>query len=315
MRKEFFEKITNKIQDHMLIGSIYDDVIKKTKYRDERLSFLYNVMMAQKHRMLYYKQLKKAYLIECTAQRPWEEQEKKFNPDTIWVMWLQGIENAPEIVKVCSRALKKNFPEKKLIFLDEKNISEYIQLPEYIMDKWKEGIISNAHFSDLIRLELLIRYGGYWIDATVLCTNADFLKKIEYDSLFMYSFYYFGFNPEIMTTNNWLVYSTTNNNILCLEQKFLYRYWKKRNRAVDYFLFHLFMTIASEYYEEEFHNMPIVSQVDAHVLASYIYDPFDQHKYDVLKLATGIHKLSTRFEEDKLGEDTFYDVIIRREKY
>ena len=39
----------------MLLGSIYDNVMLKTKYRDAKLSFLYNVMIGQKHRMLYYK--------------------------------------------------------------------------------------------------------------------------------------------------------------------------------------------------------------------------------------------------------------------
>lgn len=43
----------------MLLGSIYDNVMLKTKYRDAKLSFLYNVMIGQKHRMLYYKKIKK----------------------------------------------------------------------------------------------------------------------------------------------------------------------------------------------------------------------------------------------------------------
>ena len=32
------------------------------------------------------------------------------------------------------------------------------------------GQITKTHLSDLLRLELLIRYGGTWIDATVFCT-------------------------------------------------------------------------------------------------------------------------------------------------
>ena len=84
-------KINNKIKDHMLIGSVYDNIIKKVKYNDKPLDFLYNVMVGQKHRMLYYKMLKKKYLNQCTKFREWEAKEKRKNSNTIWLCWLQGI--------------------------------------------------------------------------------------------------------------------------------------------------------------------------------------------------------------------------------
>ena len=90
---------------------------------------------------------------------------------------------------------------------------------EEIVEKWKRGIIGPAHFSDLIRLELLVRYGGYWIDATVYCTDGGLLAYTDQLPVFMYSFYYFGFNPEIMETNNWFLYGTTNQNIYCLTRE------------------------------------------------------------------------------------------------
>ena len=309
-------KILYKIQDHMLIGSIYDNIIKKTKYKDKRMSFLYNVMVGQKHRMLYYKKLKKKYLKAATADVSWEKLPKKANADTIWFCWLQGIDNAPELVKVCYEALQKNVPDKEIILIDWNNYNDYIELPDFIIEKVNAGIISKAHLSDLIRLELLIKYGGYWIDSTVLCTDGSILKKIDDTKLFMYSFYYFGFNPEIMELNNWFIYSTTNNNILCLVRKMLYMYWKDYNRTIDYFVFHLIMTIATEWYWDEYRKMPIISQADAHILATYIYDDFDKEKYEILKMCTGIHKLSTRFNMDRCQKDgTFYKEIIMKKNY
>ena len=300
----------------MLIGSIYDNLIKKTRYRDNRLSFLYNVMVGQKHRMLYYKKLKKRYLNNAMKNPLWENLDKKTNKNTIWFCWLQGIENAPELVKVCYEALKKNLPEKKIVLIDENNYSDYVEIPFFIKEKVESGIISKAHLADLIRLELLIKYGGYWIDSTVLCTDNKLFKLIDETELFMYSFYYFGFNPEIMELNNWFIFSSTNNNILCLVREMLYMYWKDYNRAIDYFIFHLFLTIATEKYEEEYRRMPIVSQAEAHVLATYIYDDFDRNKYDMLKMCSGIHKLSTRFDMQKCErEGTFYNEIIMKRNY
>ncbi|BCN29019.1 capsular polysaccharide synthesis protein [Anaeromicropila herbilytica] len=313
---EKIKKVGYKIEDRMLFGSVYDHFMLKLKYDTPPLSFLYNVMIGQKHRMLYYKRLKKIFWKECTKNPYWEKNEKIANKDTVWFCWLQGINEAPEVVKRCLESIRRNMKDKNIIILDQNNIFDYIELPDYIMEKWRAGIIGNAHFSDLIRLELLIRHGGLWIDATVFCTDTKLLEYIKDQPIFMFSFYYFGFNPEIMMANNWMLYGTSNQNIYCLTREFLYQYWRKYNRAVNYFIFQLFMTMAIEYYKAEFDKMPIVSQVDAHILSTYIFDSYDSNKYELLKSQTGIHKLSTRFDQESIKQkDTFYDRIIRRGEY
>jgi hypothetical protein len=307
--------IKYKLEDHMFIGSVYDNIMKRTKYREEPLQFLYNTMVGQKHRMLYYKKLKKKYFDRAVSNPSWENKKKTTNSNTIWFCWLQGIDNAPTLVKRCYESVWNNFPDKEIIVIDESNVFEYANLPDYIIDKWKKGIIGAAHFSDLVRLSILIERGGCWIDATVLCTDGKLIRRMEEEPLFMFSFYYFGFNPEIMELNNWFIYSCTNNNILCLIQKLLYLYWEENNRAVDYFIFQIFTTMAVRYYDEEYKRMPIISQVDSHVLATYIFDDYNQEKYDILKAQCGIHKLSTRFDESlREKKDTFYDVVIRQGK-
>lgn len=313
LRSEMLKKVKYKIEDRMLLGSVYDGIMLKTKYKSSKLAFLYNVMIGQKHRMLYYKRLKKMFWDECTKDAYWEKKGKVANRKIVWFCWLQGIENAPDLVKRCLESIKKKMVNKTIVIIDEDNVFDYIQMPNYIVEKWRAGKIGPAHFTDIIRLELLIRYGGYWIDATVYCTDVKLLSYIDELPLFMYSFYYFGFNPEIMEANNWFLYSTTNQNILCLTREFIYHYWNKFDRAANYYFFHLFMTMALEYYEAEYKKVPIVSQVDAHILATYIADPFDSKKYELLKLQTGFHKLSTRFDFTNVDlENTFYDRIIRK---
>lgn len=309
-------KVLNRIKDRMLLGTLYDQLMLRLKYTDEKTHFLYGVMAGQKHRMILYRRFKKKYLERCTAERPWESLEKKTNSDTVWVMWLQGIDNAPDIVKSCIKSQKKAMPDKTFIFLDEDNYKDFVSLPDYIVEKHKKGIIGNAHFSDLIRNEILIRHGGFWIDATVFMTDSNLVSDMEKTDLFMFSYYYFGFNPEIMELNNWFIYSTTNNNMLSLLQKMLLEYWKEYDHAANYYIYHILETIVNEYYEDEYKAMPIVSQAQSHVLATYIYDDFDRDKFDCLKKTTGMHKLSTRFDQDKLKKKgTFYDVIINQSDY
>lgn len=83
------------------------------------------------------------------------------NSRIIWSMWLQGREKAPEIVKICFDSMEKNLPKNaQLIILDEKNLSQYIQLPKIITEKYKSGVISPAHYSDIIRAGILAKNGG-----------------------------------------------------------------------------------------------------------------------------------------------------------
>ena len=105
------------------------------------------------------------------------------HPKVIWWCWLQGIENAPSIVKACFNSLMREFKGSSvqevqgasdgydIKVIDSENWKEYVNLPEHIIKKWEKKQIPPALFSDLLRLELLIKYGGTWIDSTVLCTG------------------------------------------------------------------------------------------------------------------------------------------------
>ena len=55
----------------------------------------------------------------------------------IWFCWLQGMEQAPELVHVCYKSLKRHLPDRELLFIDAENWNDYIELPEYVVRKWK----------------------------------------------------------------------------------------------------------------------------------------------------------------------------------
>ena len=89
----------------------------------------------------------------------------------IWMMWYQGIETAPQIVLSCMQSIIKNRAKHPVIIISKYNLEKYIKLPSYIMDKFTNNIFSITHFSDIIRMALLSKYGGYWIDSTYLVTS------------------------------------------------------------------------------------------------------------------------------------------------
>lgn len=60
------------------------------------------------------------------------------------------------LVKACYNSLKQ-LTGYSLIVIDNTNWREYVKLPGYIVEKWEKGRIPAAMFSDLLRVELLIK--------------------------------------------------------------------------------------------------------------------------------------------------------------
>jgi hypothetical protein len=87
-------------------------------------------------------------------------------PRTIWFLWLQGLDNAPMLVKKCYASWKRHNPKWNVVLLDEKNIGKYLDIRG--LGIVNEGIIKQA-FSDLVRINLLAQFGGVWVDATCFC--------------------------------------------------------------------------------------------------------------------------------------------------
>ena len=51
---------------------------------------------------------------------------------TIWVCWFQGMEEAPELVKMCYKSLKKYNGYHDIFVLTDENIASYEKFPTYI---------------------------------------------------------------------------------------------------------------------------------------------------------------------------------------
>lgn len=90
-------------------------------------------------------------------------------PKQIWFLWFQGYEKAPLVVKKCFESWKSKNPDWKINFLCKDNLNEYIELN--LQDDCKLARLGKAHQSDLVRLKLLSKYGGVWIDSTCFCVN------------------------------------------------------------------------------------------------------------------------------------------------
>lgn len=257
-----------------------------------------------------YLKFKKQYSKYLNDQ--YENQEiQKEKCDKVWVCWLQGMEKAPELVQACYESLKKNLKNKEIIVLTSENLKDYVTFPDFIMEKWKKGIISNTHFSDLLRMELLIEHGGTWIDSTVFCTG-EFPDYVEQADFFAFrNDYRRSLDSRI---SSWFISSKADYPLLKYVRDMIFAYWQKENELKHYFLFHFFATIAMEKYPKYYENTFFVSNINPHVLLfEYLFKSFDEKIFENLKKTCFVHKLSYKFNLENVDyKGTFYEKIVTK---
>ena len=237
----------------------------------------------------------------------YKNEEKPSVNKNVWLCWLQGIENAPSIVKKCYESIKKNMPDSNIVVITKENLNDYVSFPPYIIEKWEKGIISNAHFSDLLRLELLIKYGGLWIDSTVYLT--DKVPEFVFEkNMFLYRGMCYA--DETFLFNNWFIYSVKDNAYLKTIMDMLLIFWKKENKVRDYFIWHIFAQIISQYYVKEVEEVHNFTDQDAHLLNDDIFKKYDKTYWEQLTKITSIHKLSYKWDIPEDYKDTYYEYIM-----
>lgn len=105
----------------------------------------------------------------------------------IFIFWWDGIENAPEIVKICVNSVKKNYPDYKVIVITKSNYKDYSNINKIIVHDFQSGKISIQTFSDILRFNLLYNNGGMWTDATIFYRKkydlVENLKEKSFESI------------------------------------------------------------------------------------------------------------------------------------
>lgn len=150
----------------------------------------------------------------------------------IFIYWYQGFKNSPYLVKKCLESWKFYNPTWEITEMDKNNLYEF--LPD--LDKFENYNISHAAYSDIIRINLLNRFGGLWVDATTFCNKSldEWLDNYLVNGFFCFS------NPgPDRLISSWFIYSSEDNYII---QKWLNKvneFWIDKNRSTyEYFWVH-----------------------------------------------------------------------------
>jgi len=260
-------------------------------------------------------ELNDEWSVECETEiKP----SKEKSGIKVWVSWLQGQENAPEIVKACIDSIKDNAVDLDVIILDDVNFKDYISLPPFILKKYECGFITKTHFSDILRWALMAKYGGYWIDATILLT-----KKIP--SLDDKDLFTFKHDKDISHTyisdgrwTGFFIGVKKNYKPAKIILTILYKYWQEKNELIDYFLIDYILDIvylSNPQFSFDINNNAYFSK-DLYYIAHNLKENISPEIVSKINASEfGVFKLTYKLQgEDYLRRHSLFNAITTKRR-
>ena len=235
--------------------------------------------------------------------------------NNVYVFWWQGESDAPETVKYCIQSIRRK-SARNVVLLTKDNYREYVELPDYLVQKAMDGVLGLAHFSDIIRFYLLYRYGGVWIDATCYLTGE--IPSVVDE----YSFYSlkgpFHESPGLMWDWTSFYMAAQPGNVICKYMlAFYYAYWKEHNCAITYLFLDCWMNVIIKNNSEAKSIIDSIPCVDSSVfrLIEILNERANPNVLGELFKKTYVHKLTYKipFVTDIAGGATNWGYILQSE--
>jgi hypothetical protein len=165
-------------------------------------------------------------------------------PRIVWILWLQGWNEAPSVAQACLQSWRRLNPGWDVRAVDGPGLAQHLSPQRFAeiaaVPKEPEA------FADQIRIELLYVHGGVWADATAMCAKPldDWLSDRMTAGFFAFERPV----PERMIAS-WFLAAAAACNIVAKWRERVAAYWATRQYRDDYFWFH--NLFASLYAEDE----------------------------------------------------------------
>lgn len=166
--------------------------------------------------------------------------KEKVGKKLVFVLWFQGEHQAPPLVQMNIKRMRKYMSEFEVVVLNDENLSEWIDtdcIPNF--NYLRENFPANC--SDLIRVYLLAIYGGLWLDSTVVITekSVSFFEKVMNKN----SHFLLRYGPFRIAS--WLMASSQNDLSMKIQFSALSLWLNEHQSFIEYFQFHTFFEIFS----------------------------------------------------------------------
>ncbi|WP_433791967.1 capsular polysaccharide synthesis protein [Actinoplanes sp. CA-252034] len=225
----------------------------------------------------------------------------------IFVYWAQGFEVAPPVVRACLAALRANNPGSRVHELSLANIGAYVDVPEDLAAAL-EG--DHYHFSDLLRMLLLEKFGGIWVDAACLVTEP--LRPHIDRALAKGSVFAFTYTGPYLV--NWFLASRPDSYVMHLWRAASFLWWEKRGEIVDVLLHHHVFEMLhrlDDRFRTEWDAGLRLNATPPHALQSVLLRPYDPEMFQTITEGAFVHKLRHQTPAAAGGSESYLARIIR----
>ena len=263
------------------------------------------VFNRQKRSILKAKWVKKNLLkyVDFAVKEPFKKDSA--GEQIIWQYWHQGKENAPLLIQKCFESVEKFESDKKINVLSFDTIKDYVELPQKYYNLLESKKIPIAIFSDVLRLYLLEKYGGCWVDATIYLTDKIPQAVWEADFCTVQKDPHTDLQENKMSC--YFIRAKKGSANLQAIKRAIASYWQENDFLINYFMFEHFSTILSDKTAElktEWDKMPYIDGEICGKLQRMMFEDFNQKAWENLKSKFFMHKLTYKkqFTEEFLNK-------------
>jgi tetratricopeptide (TPR) repeat protein len=218
-----------------------------------------------------------------------------------FVFWDSGALNAPKLVKTCIHQMHSVYGE-KLVELNSGNLQEY--LPEERQLR-RVAKLWPANYSDAIRVGLLARHGGAWLDATVFTVENSLLQSEKYlkSDFFVHSYN----GPRIAS---WFMVARPGSHQARMLYAAMIHYWSTNRKLKNYFLFHDIFEVLYHLDPKFKAEFDAGSQIDARPslnLQKTLWSPRDEVAMKSILEDRPVQKLTYKPGKNPHGKGTLFE--------
>jgi tetratricopeptide (TPR) repeat protein len=228
----------------------------------------------------------------------------------IFVYWGQGFASAPPVVRRCRAALREQNPTADVHELTDDMIPYWVELPGDLVAAVGDN---RTHMSDLLRLALLEKYGGIWVDATCLVTQP-LLPQL--DRLLSTSDI-FAFNYAGAFISSWFLACRPGCYAVHLWRAAMFLWWEKRGELIDYFLLHHFFEMLcnlDDEFREAWAKGTRASARPPHELQQAMLAPYDPDAFATMLAGSFVHKLRHKIDLRHVRSDSYLAHLVRGDR-